>query len=314
MRLSPFLGISVLLHALILTLPSWSSQSGQGHEIIPVALFMTEHAGDHGLIPVGNKIGLDVSEPLLPGRPEQTVREEPRKLKKARSTMSDTLKFQNRPVKQQTPVKRRVKKYQTTRVLAGRSFDRLGPAASIATKSRALGQEKDIQRPKVPAEVVSRRGLSEWYINEAGTEDPLLGELTKGETVAPKDGGREGVESGKNNLPLADQAQSAMDPISESRQKGGLTQAGYEYWFNPEYPKKARKEGWEGTTVLRVLVDEQGNSRRIQITRSSGFESLDQVAVKAVKRWHFHPAQRGAKPVPSWVKIPIVFRLNGGNM
>ena len=83
----------------------------------------------------------------------------------------------------------------------------------------------------------------------------------------------------------------------------------YAHVAKPEYPWRARRMGWEGTTLLRVLVDQQGHSKSVLISRSSGFDNLDSAAVKAVKGWRFNPARSGAGPVESWVKIPIVFSL-----
>ena len=88
-----------------------------------------------------------------------------------------------------------------------------------------------------------------------------------------------------------------------------VAQASYAYNPRPEYPEIARREGWEGTVLLRVLVDQEGKSKRIEVSRSSGFETLDQAAMKTVKGWRFHPAQNGERWVESWVRIPIVFRL-----
>lgn len=77
----------------------------------------------------------------------------------------------------------------------------------------------------------------------------------------------------------------------------------------PEYPERARREGWEGTVILRVLVDQEGRFKWIEVSRSSGFVILDGAAVETVKRWRFHPARYGDRRVESWVKVPIIFRL-----
>lgn len=89
-----------------------------------------------------------------------------------------------------------------------------------------------------------------------------------------------------------------------------VVQASYAYNPRPEYPEIARKEGWEGTVLLRVLVDQEGKSKWIEVSRSSGFDTLDQAAMKTVKGWRFHPARYGERMVESWVRIPIVFRLS----
>ncbi len=78
----------------------------------------------------------------------------------------------------------------------------------------------------------------------------------------------------------------------------------------PKYPDTARRDGKEGQVLLRVLVNEEGRSASVEVNRSSGVESLDQAALEAIKRWRFTPARLGEKPVDSWVRIPIDFRLN----
>jgi len=89
----------------------------------------------------------------------------------------------------------------------------------------------------------------------------------------------------------------------------GFSPARYARTVPPRYPGKARRAGWEGTTVLKVLVDPEGAPDRVAVDRTSGFDVLDAAAVKAVRRWRFHPARRGLDAVPSWVRIPVAFKL-----
>lgn len=77
----------------------------------------------------------------------------------------------------------------------------------------------------------------------------------------------------------------------------------------PKYPRKARTEGWEGTTVLKVRVDRGGKPGLIAVDRTSGFEVLDRAAMRAMRRWEFHPARNGDRTVASWVEVPVSFRL-----
>ena len=86
-------------------------------------------------------------------------------------------------------------------------------------------------------------------------------------------------------------------------------QAGYLDNPIPEYPERARRQGWQGTVLLNVLVSAEGKPQKIEITDSSGFEILDHAARAAVMRWRFHPARYGDTPLESWVRVPIVFRL-----
>jgi protein TonB len=88
-----------------------------------------------------------------------------------------------------------------------------------------------------------------------------------------------------------------------------LSQARYLDTPRPGYPEIARREGREGRVLLRVLVDDQGRTKSVEINSSSGNEALDRAAAEAVKRWHFHPARYDDKAVESWLRIPIEFRL-----
>jgi periplasmic protein TonB len=88
-----------------------------------------------------------------------------------------------------------------------------------------------------------------------------------------------------------------------------LTQARYRETPKPNYPDSARREGREGRVLLRVLVDDQGRSKQVEINSSSGSEVLDRAAAAAIKRWRFHPARYGDQPVESWLRVPIEFRL-----
>ena len=88
-----------------------------------------------------------------------------------------------------------------------------------------------------------------------------------------------------------------------------LTQARYRDAPRPDYPESARRDGSEGRVLLRVLVDDQGRSKRVEINSSSGSDALDRAAAEAIKRWRFHPARYGDKAVESWLRIPIEFHL-----
>jgi protein TonB len=105
-----------------------------------------------------------------------------------------------------------------------------------------------------------------------------------------------GVAPGKSAAPRIEAA-AALLPVRYARTT------------KPRYPGKARRAGWEGTAVLKVLVDSRGAPDRVTVDRTSGFEILDAAAVKAVGRWRFHPARRGGDSVASWVRIPVAFKL-----
>jgi len=77
----------------------------------------------------------------------------------------------------------------------------------------------------------------------------------------------------------------------------------------PEYPMVARRRGYEGTVVLKVLVNKEGRVADIQLSRSCGYPVLDRSALAAVKAWIFEPAKKDGAAVEMWVSVPIRFQL-----
>jgi protein TonB len=50
----------------------------------------------------------------------------------------------------------------------------------------------------------------------------------------------------------------------------------------------------------------------MEIEKSSGYEMLDNSALRAVKEWIFIPGRRNGVAIPSWVTVPIRFQLSSG--
>lgn len=88
------------------------------------------------------------------------------------------------------------------------------------------------------------------------------------------------------------------------------TKAGYLSGSRPAYPHEARQYGWEGTVVIRVLVDTDGAAAAVSVRSSSGHDSLDEAAAQAVKQWRFAPAHRGDIPVESYLDVRVRFSLD----
>ena len=77
----------------------------------------------------------------------------------------------------------------------------------------------------------------------------------------------------------------------------------------PRYPRIARRRGNTGTVMLMVFVSKTGEAEKLRIFESSGYDSLDHAAEKAVAAWRFEPGTSNGVPTGMWVKIPITFEL-----
>lgn len=78
----------------------------------------------------------------------------------------------------------------------------------------------------------------------------------------------------------------------------------------PSYPREARLAHEEGLVILRVLIDEAGHARDIDVVQSSGHFRLDQEARNAVAHALFRPYTAGGISRPAIAMVPIEFSLH----
>jgi TonB family protein len=74
------------------------------------------------------------------------------------------------------------------------------------------------------------------------------------------------------------------------------------------YPQIAKKAGLEGRVVVRVLVGPDGEVLRADVM--NGKEIFHISALEAVKAADFQPAILDGRPVISWIRIPITYKLD----
>src|SRR5262249_3592282 len=77
----------------------------------------------------------------------------------------------------------------------------------------------------------------------------------------------------------------------------------------PPYPADALSAGIEGTVLLRLKIDADGKVIKAVIEKGSGTDSLDDSALRTLRRWLFYPARRNGQSVPFEVLKPIVFSI-----
>ncbi|HEX6640456.1 MAG TPA: energy transducer TonB, partial [Thermoanaerobaculia bacterium] len=73
-------------------------------------------------------------------------------------------------------------------------------------------------------------------------------------------------------------------------------------------PPLLRDAGIGGTTVVWILIDEEGNVVRTQVHQSSGHEGLDDAAMRVGEIIDFSPAMNRDRRVRVWLQWPITFQ------
>lgn len=81
----------------------------------------------------------------------------------------------------------------------------------------------------------------------------------------------------------------------------------------PRYPMESRRRKEQGIVELSVVVGIDGRVETISVSRSSGHSRLDDVALRAVRKWRWEPTLRNgvATKVRGIVEIPFVLQPAG---
>lgn len=73
------------------------------------------------------------------------------------------------------------------------------------------------------------------------------------------------------------------------------------------YPVELWDEGVEGTTLLRVRVNETGVVDSVEVLESSGHEGLDAAALTGARELRFQPGRKDGKRIRMWASLPVHF-------
>jgi protein TonB len=75
----------------------------------------------------------------------------------------------------------------------------------------------------------------------------------------------------------------------------------------PDYPADAKQARIQGTVVMRVIVDKEGNVANIQLI--SGHPILAPAAFDAVKLWKYKPYLLNGMPIEVETQVAVNFTL-----
>jgi protein TonB len=109
--------------------------------------------------------------------------------------------------------------------------------------------------------------------------------------------------------PVAAAAPPSAAPPAPARVELPSSDADYLQNPKPVYPPMSKRLGEQGKVIVRVFIGADGAAQRAEISRSSGFDRLDQAALATVLKWRYVPGKRGGVPEAMWFNVPINFVL-----
>lgn len=174
------------------------------------------------------------------------------------------------------------------------------PAASAAADSSAV--------PNVVASTSSMSVLSAEVPTAPSASEPSSGGSESssggaGQVVGGSSGSGNGGSGGGNGSASGGSGRGS---------RGGYTHPGILSQVAPTYPDGARRQGVQGTVILKIQILSTGRPGFVSVYRSSGNDSLDDAAIEAVQQWQFIPAEDRStgEAITCVTTMPVLFRLN----
>ena len=173
-------------------------------------------------------------------------------------------------------------------------------------------RKKPVHHTKTAPAIVPK-AMEKTVMTEAVVSRPVQREtMETSVSVEPAKGSVAAAAAGRGS-PAGEAARGQRQPGAGAQE--GYSEAMPRYRENrpPVYPGAARQRGYEGDVLIAAEVRADGRIGAVRVKRSSGYASLDDSALEAVRAWRFEPARRMGAVVDAWVEIPIRFKLSPGD-
>jgi TonB family protein len=163
----------------------------------------------------------------------------------------------------------------------------------------------------------AERELAKKPVAVESVRAPEEKDLGKARTVAAQEAGPEELRSSAPaQKPESSDKQQALDKEKPIEKRGPVDENGEPvdspvvviHIADPYYSEEARKAKYQGTVLLRYVVDVDGKPKNIVVERSLGL-GLDEKAIEAMRKWRFKPAMKNGKPVRMKAVTEMKFRL-----
>lgn len=197
-------------------------------------------------------------------------------------------------------------KVAATNTLPSRKTNNPPAMATDKAPKAVINKEKRIDKPKPPVKTVDKKIPSETHVTDQNKGDQIaLGNADsdlkdRGQNLSASAEYEEGKGGPSDALNFTNEGsleqEEKVPPIASDLDivRGA----------KPIYPLASRRRGEEGTVLIYVRLSHDGAVVEAKVYKSSGYEQLDESALKAVKRWVFKTSKE------SELLVPVIFKLN----
>lgn len=102
-------------------------------------------------------------------------------------------------------------------------------------------------------------------------------------------------------------AHPGVAAADETADKPAKAESGPRGCSKPAWPTGALEAKQGGTTTLALLIGADGKVEQSKITKSSGYDELDQAARVGIAKCTFDAGKKDGKPVSAWMQMQYVW-------
>jgi len=200
--------------------------------------------------------------------------------------------------------------YRSAKVLLGVTLTKLSEQSEKqGDRTRAVAQLREALGLD-PDEAYWHSALAK-LLHAQGNADEAMKECSQAAQLSPDDSGLAGGCGFGATAEI--NKKGSTDPkvpagVEPSKVGGPVTAPVPIKKPEPPYSEKARLARLQGTTVLWLVVDAQGDVGQETVVKPLGL-GLDERALRTVRTWKFKPSTRNGTPVPVRVMVEISFKM-----
>ena len=90
---------------------------------------------------------------------------------------------------------------------------------------------------------------------------------------------------------------------------GGVAAPQLIHSVEPDFTEEARRENYQGSVSIKLIVDSQGNPQDVRLASHLGM-GLEEKAIAAVRQYKFKPAMYQGHPVSVQIVVDVAFHLH----
>jgi protein TonB len=103
--------------------------------------------------------------------------------------------------------------------------------------------------------------------------------------------------------------QASPAPPAPARVELPSSDADYLNNPKPAYPRESQRRREQGRVVVQVYIGTDGQASRATLSKSSGYEALDKLALETALKWRYVPGKRNGVPEGMEFEVPFNFQL-----